>query len=391
MLDLIFDPDTLPRTPSLRDPMPHLERIRIAGFKSIRDQEVELGKLNVLIGANGAGKSNFIAAFRLLNRILAEELQLHVGRIGGADQLLHYGRKRTERIELDLRFRISDRKSDGYQVSLVPTAGDTLAFEREAVLFHAGGYPEPYDDFLGSGHAESKLTSARPAETRRTISDHVLARLRSWKVYHFHDTSEAAEIKQTADLDDNRELRSDAGNLPALLYRLRETDRAYYDNIRDTIRLAAPFFDDFDLEPNRLNPSKIKLEWRERGAEEQYFDASALSDGTLRFMALATLLQQPELPATILLDEPELGLHPFAITVLAGLLQSAAERTQVIVSTQSVTLVNQLSPEDLIVVDREDSASVFRRPDRANLATWLDEYALGEAWEKNLLGGRPGG
>jgi len=154
------------------------------------------------------------------------------------------------------------------------------------------------------------------------------------------------------------------------------------------VRLVAPFFDDFDLKPSRLNPDKIRLEWREKGSDI-YFNAHALSDGTLRFICMVTLLLIPEPPETILIDEPELGLHPYAITLLATLLRSAATRTQVIVSTQSVTLVNQFNPEDIIVVDRTDGRSIFERQDPQDLERWLEEYGMGDIWEKNLLGGRP--
>jgi predicted ATPase len=164
----------------------------------------------------------------------------------------------------------------------------------------------------------------------------------------------------------------------------------YYRNIVETIRLVAPFFDDFVLRPSPLNPDKIRLEWREKGSDA-YFNAHALSDGTLRFISLATLLLQPpdQLPTTILLDEPELGLHPYAINVLGGLLRSTALDTQIIVSTQSVTLVNQFDPEDLVIVERENGASIFRRPDETEIEGWLEGYSLGELWEKNVLGGRP--
>ena len=212
--------------------------------------------------------------------------------------------------------------------------------------------------------------------------------MKSWHVYHFHDTSATAKIKFPGDIEDNVELRDDASNLAAFLYLLRERHPAHYQKIVRSIQLVAPFFDNFDLKPSRLNPEKIRLEWREKGSDA-YFNAHALSDGTLRFMCLATLLQMPDPPATILIDEPELGLHPYAITLLAALLRSAATHTQVIVSTQSVTLVNQFKPDDLVVVERQDNQSVFRRPDAQALAEWLEDYSVGELWEKNLLGGRP--
>jgi len=352
--------------------MARLDRIRIAGFKSIRDQEVELRPLNVLIGANGSGKSNFIGVFRLLHEIVSGRLQLHVARSGGAERILHYGRKVTGALHLDLRFG-----PVGYFCELTPTLNDALVFAHEIVSTWES--EDTWQDALGAGHKETALEPTGP----------MAAILRGWQVYHFHDTSDAARAKQTGDLHDNAYLRPDAGNLAAFLYRLRKTQPDAYRNITEVVRLVAPFFGSFTLQPDRLNPDKIKLEWQEKGSDA-YFDAHSLSDGTLRFICLATLLLQPELPSTVLLDEPELGLHPYAITILADLLRSAATRTQVVVSTQSVTLVNQLSPEDILVVDRLESASVFRRLTQEEIATWLDDYALGELWEKNVLGGRPG-
>lgn len=363
--------------------MPPLDRIRIAGFKSIRDRSLELRPLNVLIGANGAGKSNFIEVFRFLHEIVEQNLQLYVGRSGGADRLLHFGSKETQRVVFELRFGLN-----GYEVALTSAAGDALVFEREDMWFQRPDYESPYHESLGAGHKESGLMPLIQSSDRKRVAHHVRDAIRSWRVYHFHDTSASARVKQTVDLGDNAVLRSDAGNLAAFLYRLEHTHPGVFRNIEDTVTLMAPFFGGFELRPDRLNPDKIKLEWREKSVDA-YFDAHALSDGTLRFLCLATLLLQPEPPTTILIDEPELGLHPYAITILADLFRSAAQRTQLVVSTQSVTLVNQLSPEDIVVVDREDHASVFRRPTSEELEGWLEGYALGDLWEKNLLGGRP--
>lgn len=365
--------------------MPALDRIQIRGFKSIREADLELPALNVLIGSNGAGKSNLIAVFELLHAMVFERLQVHVGKSGGADSLLHFGRRTTEAIKLRFRFG-----QNAYECELVPTSEDSLIFGEETTYFYGRGHPKPFDVSLGSGHSESRLPEAKRSEQRMGIAHHVLTAFQSWRVYHFHDTSSAARVKQTGDINDNEYLREDAGNLAAFLYRLQSTDPDVFSNIVETVRMVMPFFGEFRLRPSPLNPDKIRLEWQERDSDT-YFDGHALSDGTLRFICLATLLLQSRPPTTILLDEPELGLHPFAITVLADLLRSAAQRTQVIASTQSVTLVNQLSPQDLIVVDREGVESKFRRLGEEEIASWLDDYALGELWEKNVLGGRPGG
>jgi predicted ATPase len=358
--------------------MAKLDRIEIQGFKSIRALDLRLEPLNLLIGANGSGKSNFIAAFGLLSKIVERQLQVQVARSGGADSLLHYGSRNTR--ELFFRLRMG---ANGYEARLAPDERDRLFFTEEHLWIQRDGKPE--DTSWGSGHRETELFNVLfdPQAVAGSIDI-----LRGRRVYHFHDTSSEAAVQKTGDLHDNDFLRSDAANLAAFLYYLRERHEAYYRQIVATIQLAAPFFGDFALRPDPLNEEKIRLEWSERGSDA-YFGANALSDGSLRFICLATLLLQPEPPSTILIDEPELGLHPYAISLLAGLLKSAATRTQVIVSTQSVTLVNQFTPEDIVVVEREDRESVFRRLSSADLENWLEDYGLGDLWEENVLGDRP--
>jgi predicted ATPase len=371
-----------------------LREISIAGYKSIRDARVELGDINILIGANGAGKSNLLSAFGLLRDIVEGRLGVHVVQRGGANALLHFGRKVTDQMKITLEL---ERK--GYVVSLAPTANDTFYFAEEVCFVRQPDDPiKLRTDSLGAGHTETKLDVGE-------LDSHIRDSIRSWRAFHFHDTSESAPVKQRHKLDDDRYLRSDAKNLAAFLYRLRETGkrngttsadetsdqaRASYKQIVASVRRVAPFFDDFVLEPDRIQGETIRLAWRERGSDED-FDAHTLSDGTLRFICLATLLLQPHslLPTTILIDEPELGLHPAAIHLLAGMIRSVCQHAQVIISTQSVTLLNQFTPDQVIVVERDKRGSIFRQIPADEIATWLDDYSLGELWEKNVLGGRP--
>ena len=215
--------------------------------------------------------------------------------------------------------------------------------------------------------------------------------LDSWRVYHLHDTSSTSPIKKTADVDDNRFLRHDGANLAAFLYFLHHKHEDSYDLIRRTVRLVAPFFDDFLLRPQALNEDKIRIEWQHAGSDA-YFDASSLSDGTLRFLVLTTLLLQPASlrPSVILLDEPELGLHPYAVTMLAALVKQASVETQVVLATQSTRLLDHFRPEDVLVADRVDGGTQLTRLNGAALEEWLQDYSLGELWEKNHFGGRPG-
>jgi predicted ATPase len=362
--------------------MSSLDRIEVAGYKSIEKLDLTLSKLNVLIGANGAGKSNFISLFGLLNDLVERRLQEHVARAGGADRLLHFGAKHTPELSLNLQFG-----QNGYEASLQPSEDDGLFFANERCWYWRDGYQKPYEVPLGSGHRESRL-NREAKQPKGAIARSVERSMRSWKIYHFHDTSSAARIKQACDVDDNDFLRPDGANLAAFLYFLEEEHPDEYEEIVQTIRLAAPFFDQLRLRPSPRNKEKIRLEWRERRSDT-YFNAHALSDGTLRFIALTTLLLQPSPPTTVVVDEPELGLHPHAIKLLASLLRSASVRTQIIVSTQSVTLVDEVDPEDLIVVDRIGAASSFRRPSQEEVRSWMDDDSLGELWEKNIIGGRP--
>jgi predicted ATPase len=359
-----------------------LDRFVIKGFKSIAAADVTLRSLNVMIGANGAGKSNLIAAFGLLKEVVDQHLQLAVARRGGASPLLHNGPKHTATMRFELHFG-----RNGYEADLGAAEGDALFFERESCWFQGEGFAKPYTVPLGAGHRESRLAEEAQHKPGRT-PDHVLATLRSWSIYHFHDTSRSAPVKQRGKIDDNASLRPDAANLAAFLYLLRTTEPPAYRRIVAAIRQVAPFFDDFDLRADPLSEGTIQLEWREHGSDT-YFNAHALSDGTLRFVCLATLLLQPRPPSLVLLDEPELGLHPFAIAQLAAMLQSAATKTQLLVGTQSVTLMNQLEPDDIVMVDRANGASSFRRIGAQEIASWAEDYVLGELWEKNVFGGRP--
>lgn len=356
--------------------MKTLRKIQVKGFKSIASAELMLGDLNVVIGANGSGKSNLIGVFRLLERVLSHNLQTFVA--SEPDRLLHHGRKITPALSVDLAF---DQNAYGFTLK---AQQDTLIFDEERVKY--SGYWN-YGEPIARGHKESQLEEAA-ASYKNKIPEYVFPKVRNLVVYHFHDTSDSSPAKQTADVEDNRQLRRDAGNLPAYLFWLKERHPVQFRHIEEHIRLVAPFFNRFVLEPLKLNERKIKLEWRQKGSDA-YFDAFSLSDGTLRFICLATLLLQPSPPALILLDEPELGLHPFAIRVLAEMFEAVARRAQVLVATQSVTLLNHIAPSDVIVAENDGMQSTFNRVDEGKLKDWLDEFSIGELWEKNVLGGRP--
>lgn len=361
--------------------MSKIDKLTIQGFKSIRSlDKLQLKNLNVLIGANGVGKSNFVSYFRMLHELVEGRLQVWTSKQGGADRVLTFGLKETNQLSSILCF--NDR--DGYGIFLAPTLDESFTILEEEIYFGEACFEK-----LGGGTRESLLkqrTSQKPV-AHLTEAYNLLSNI---KVFHFHDTSDTAAVKRAGAAHDNEYLRPDAGNLAAYLFKLQRENPDVYAQICKTVRLAVPFFDDFVLKPVPLasGEEQIRLLWKQADSDYPLWP-SQLSDGSIRFICLVTALLQPNPPSTIIIDEPELGLHPYAITLLGALLRSASKRMQVIVSTQSVPLLNEFELDDLIVVEREQGVSTFKRLDADKFRTWLDDYSVGELWEKNIIGGRP--
>jgi predicted ATPase len=354
-----------------------IQRISIKGYKSIQLLEgLELRDINIIIGQNGAGKSNFIGLFRMLSRIVREELQNYVIKNGGIEKILYFGSKITKEMSVEIT---TDRNS--YSIALQPTPEGNLVFKSENYTYlDSEKFAINFQNQL-----ESQLKRTKKAEK---IADHIVWSIENWRVYHFHDTSENAPLRSSSTLNEPEQLAADGGNLPAFLYFLQEKHSEVFTFLLDTIKRIAPFIGSFILKPEALNENLIRLRWRHVGSDE-VFDVNDLSDGTLRFIALAALLLQPEPPSTIVLDEPELGLHPAAITYLAALIHNITPEVQVIAATQSPTFANCFGFEDFIVTDRKNDASTFRRLVEEEVKPWLDEFSMGDIWEKNLIGGRP--
>jgi len=354
-----------------------ISTIRIQNFKSIRDSgEVEIRPLNILIGANGVGKSNFISFFKFLNRLFEQQLQLYINQHGRADNFLYFGRKRSDFLSGEITF--DNEWQNKYAFKLIPDQNGNLIFAEE----YAGNKTSNWL-FNQTGTLESQLHIGHGAKLV-----YLIKYFSTFKIFHFHDTSFNSRIKQPSGSTDYAYLQEDGGNLAAYLYRLQEAHPAHFKMIERTVHSIAPFFDRFYLQPDEINGQQIFLRWLEKGSD-QLFTAHNFSDGTLRMICLSTLLLQPEPPSTIIIDEPELGLHPFAIEKLAAMLQSASQKAQIIISTQSTNLLNHFEAEDVIVVDRQEEQSTFRRLNTEELTDWLDEYSLSDLWDKNVLGGRP--
>jgi len=343
-----------------------LDKLTVKGFKSIRELDAfPMSELNILIGANGAGKSNFIDFFRLIRAMMAlplptlsnASLGAFIANGGGSDDFLFGGPKTTSRIEVEMLFG-----ENGYRFTLAPTADETMLINDEARLY-TGGSAGWWS--LGGGHPTPSLLKDKDepgVRGDRNGSAYIYDAIASWKIYHFHDTGMLAPMRRAESIDDVEYMRFDGANIAPFLLHLREQQASVYRQIIDTVRLVTPFFDDFILKPN--SQEKVRLNWKQKGSDYP-LKPHHLSDGTIRFICLTTALLQPDPPSTIVIDEPELGLHPYAIDVLAELLKAASRRMQVIVSTQSPALIDCFDPEHVVVVNRHDGATEFKRLDAA--------------------------
>jgi predicted ATPase len=362
-----------------------LDKLTIKGFKSIKSlEDFELGKLNVMIGGNGAGKSNLVDVFRMLRAMVDEDFANFIEVRGGANDFLFNGPKQTKLVEAEFGFG-----GNSYSFEFEPTARNRFLIKVEKERYLEYGWTT-----IGRGERESNITANKEEKSVVTRGYHgvgyyIHRAISNWVVYHFHDTSANAPMRHDRITADNIRLRPDASNIAPFLLELREEEPMCYEEVVGAIRLATPFFNDFILRPKRRGEKEsVNLSWKQKGSDYP-MQPYHFSDGTIRFVCLATALLQPDPPSAIVIDEPELGLHPYAIEILAELIQAASERTQVIVSTQSPPLIDNFSPEDIIVVSRENGASTFKRLDAQELSHWLEDYSLGDLWRKNIVAGGP--
>ena len=351
--------------------MNRLTKIRLEGYKSVRKMDFDFQNINIFIGGNGAGKSNLLSFFDFLQHIGHGELQNFVMEQGGANMILFNGRKITD----SCLFQVY-RNDLMFYGRLKVRDGDRLYFAQQGIF----NYKKNENLYTADGLDE--------------IRDHGLLEktniINAIGIYHFHDTSASSPMKAFCNIHNNIELARDGGNISAVLYRIKTRHPDSYEQIIKVIHLVAPYFQDFILRENPINPQMIRLEWRKKGCNIP-FGAEQLSDGTLRFICIAVLLCLPEnmRKDVIAIDEPELGMHPFAIQVMSELIKKYASNRQVIIATQSVEVINEFSLSEVVVVNQENGESQFKRLKQEEYHDWLDDYTIGELWKKNMIGGRP--
>lgn len=368
-----------------------LTQLKLKGFKSIDNVDgitIDFGDITCLLGANGSGKSSIVSFFKLLSYIMSRGMEKYVLE-QGIWSLLFYGPKTTNKIEFTLAFK-GENTEDTYSTSLAYGLPERLFIGTEQLSYRDKAKANPLQ-FHIQGDGKIPAILAHPHPTSKVLAS-LLKRI---NFYQFHDTTSTARVKNSIYIGDCRYMRHDAGNLAAFLLMLKNSDKysKYYERIVGHIQQIMPQFEDFELDPLPGKPDYTRLNWRDTSGREYIFGPHQLSDGTLRYMALSALLLQPPdlLPRFIVIDEPELGLHPAAIEGLAAMLRIASKNSQVLLATQSALLVNQFGLENLVITDRnsEKNCSEFRRPDTGKLQEWLNDYSPAELWEKNVLGGKP--
>ena len=373
--------------------MPNLiESIHIKGFRSLADVEInELPRAAVLIGANGSGKSNLVRFFQMLSWMLrSHRLGAFIAQQGGAEDQLFGGSGVTSRMDATMSIRTEVGRND-YRFSLAHVHPDRFIFADEAFRFSRDDHSDEADwHHLGGGHSEAKIVEAAQSPQfggNRTTARVLLHLLRNCAVHQFHDTSDRSNFKIRWDVEDNNYLRSDGANLAAVLLRLEREDLRRFEMICRHVGRVLPVFDRFLVEEGY---GKALLRWKAKGMDKP-IGTHLTSDGSLRFFALVTMLNLPPemLPDVILLDEPELGLHPAAVTLLGGMIRSLSTDRQIIVATHSPLLVDGFDLDQVLLLDLHEGQTEIRRPEENGYRQWLEEYTTGELWQKNLLGGRP--
>ncbi|HEX6812632.1 MAG TPA: AAA family ATPase [Planctomycetota bacterium] len=388
----------------MAEPNRWLSRVRITGFRSLADVDFDLGpaRVNVLIGPNGAGKSNLLQFLRMIALLRTQSLGLFVGREGGASTLFHYGPQQTKAIECELEFTVEGHGASRYRATWQMASGDRLVFADEEVGFRKEGQGRWKTMSLGGGHLESDVSKLAKTRGDR-LARHLNLCLKGLSFFHFHDTSITSPLRGNARIADASYLRSDGSNLAAYLYALchseDEEDRVAWRRIGSLLRQVAPFVKELKPTPVSLSGTPQALETSESGLvrlhwideRDARFGPEHMSDGTLRFLALVTALTMPShrMPRFVSIDEPELGLHPAALSLLVDLVRSVSSHTQVLLATQSPALLNLFAPDEIAVCERADGKSTIRRLDRTGLDEWLKDYSLAELFDKGVLGGRP--
>lgn len=378
--------------------------LQVDGFRRLQKLELPLRPLNVLIGANGVGKTSVLEVMSLLSASATGRLQDTLSAAGGLGSVMTLGR--PDPMRLHLTMPVEQAEPIEYEFTLVAGGlGYSLPEERLTQRRPGTDGKDPFFKFIDSRHRDIRYFDTDAGKLVRPTWDHKPLEtslsqvpkmfreperfrelLASSSLYHALDVSPRAAVRLPQPMQPAPLPGPDGENLMSCLYFLRETERHRFDAVEDTLRVVFPNFDRLDFPPAAAG--SLTMAWRDKQYAKPLYPHQ-LSEGTLRFLWLVTLLQSPELPTVTLIDEPEVSLHPEMLRLLAGLFREASSRTQLIVATHSERLVGFLQPAELLVCDLDEAGTAtITRADDLDLEGWLAEYSLDQLWRLGRLGGR---
>lgn len=373
----------------MKRPTKRLTELEIRGFKSIAyDSPLTLrfGAVNILLGANGAGKSNIISFFKMLSYMMTGALQRYIAEYGTGEFFLHYGAKKTPSLRASMRFN-GNQCYDIYSFCLTNAVPNRLIISSEEIQWEG---PKTKNNFPGVKQLLSDFNESALIYSTGIAEKSVFRLVSGCKVYQFSDSSSSASMRAASPVDSAHYLQSEANNLASFIYYLKQNYKDSYNRIAAYVREVVPQFNDFYLEPER---NYISLKWTDVSPNDYVLSAHQFSDGSIRFIALATLLLQPEetMPHVIIIDEPELGLHPYAIDQLTEMIKDASLHAQIIIATQSPAIIDGFSADEVTIIERDSAtqSTIARKLNAVDYKEWCDEYTLSELWDKNIIGGRP--
>jgi predicted ATPase len=394
--------------------------IKIEGFRSFKKVELEMPRLAVLIGPNGGGKSNFLDLLMLVAEAGNGQLANGVYKRGGFPNIA-FGFDPSQEAGIELRFkealwwrvptRGGDDKLDVRFKMAVRNYGSIAQVTAESVWQESATEPSLCAEMVSRGPAGAVLRApneagAVVAEERRGVtpselvisqvkdsekypaSSFVLRELAGWTLYRDIDVGPEARVRQPTLIRPDVLLLPDGSNLSSVLHSIQQGHPDLWSEILEDLHTAYQDFVKLTV-PAGGGDGKVHLRWFERPYEKEGMSANLLSDGTLKLLCLMAILKTPDPPSLICIDEPELGLHPDWIKLVAELLQDAAARTQVIVATHSPHIVAKLEPEQVIVTEKVEGETHLNQLKTRDLGNWLKDFSLAELWLSGEIGGRP--
>lgn len=375
--------------------------IRVEGYRRLLSVALEMRDLTVIIGSNGVGKTSFLDVFSLLAASAKGQLLERIS--GGLEGLLT--RDKANGLTISLEMSVPTYAPLKYHLELIPVRGSSYEITQESLTQQNNPDAVQPMKFIDSHRLNIRYfnvqthrleppdwehdhfeTSLSQVPKMYQQSENLRKRLASCTYYGALDISSRSPVRLPQEMRPAKLPGANGEDLVSCLYDLRETNPDRFEMVEDTLAAAFPDFERLSFPP--VAAGKLTMTWKDKNFSKPIY-VHELSEGTLRFLWLVTLLQSTELTSITLIDEPEVSLHPELLRLLADLMREASKRTQLIVATHSDRLIRFLKPEEVLVCDAEDGLTTMTWADTMDLAKWLAEYTLDELWSMNLMGGRP--